>query len=123
MELENLGSILVMAGYEMSPFAEAMINNGFRGNGCGAGFWSFAIAKTAQTLFNVSYCYSCLIHDAEWSIERPLKNRKHRVQSNSDFELNLILESYRGRFSVTRLRLAAAFHAAVAINSPTAYWT
>lgn len=108
-------------GYEVSPLGCLVLDHGYIGNGCGAGFVSKIIAKFAQFIYGVEYKTACMIHDAEWSIPETLKNKHHRINSDANFELNLILDTGPG-LTVAKLQLAAWFHAAVTINSPIAYY-
>jgi len=103
--------------------AEQLISNGFICNGCGNRKWNILLALTLQWWARVDFSEACKRHDAERNIK--VKSEEHRLRSDADFMLNLIICCERikiKKHSNRARKVARMFHWAVVVNSYDTYY-
>ncbi len=113
--LRDLGWEITEELYSNSDVDEVLKCNS---KACGSGWFSTMLCYVLQKMRRVNFSMACLIHDLEWGVVQ--KSIDHRIESNANFELNLILCMHSG-ITEKKLELASWFHAAVGVNHQIYY--
>lgn len=121
---ESQIKLLKSNGFQATELEWQTLRQGFKGNGCGGGFFSFWLARFQMWWYHVSFENACLVHDASRIRPKNLRSDSHRIEADEFFYDNCIVELYnqKGKLTVSTLKLVDRFHAAVCLGSYTSYW-
>ena len=120
-----------MKNIELKPLsneAQVLVDNGFKGNGCGSGFLSHAICGVAQMFVGVDLSRVWLNHDAEYSLSRSVKTltRKNMADSDAEYNINALLcvplTYSKGSKIPARAKFARLVHTVLVLGGSDAYW-
>lgn len=112
----------------LSNEARELIEKGFKGNGCGSGFFSHTLCVIAQVFIGADLSPVWMRHDAEYSVSRSIKSRKKKNQADADaeFNINAILRlpqvPVSGAKTNAKVAFAKVIHAALVLGGDNAYW-
>lgn len=132
-----------MVDFLISSPARDLLNNEFKGNGCGSKGMNLFLVHILTNIFSFNLKEPCKIHDAEYSIPKHLKNEKRKSKADLNFKLNIekVLTEYPEKLSPMRKklyknigryrqlvdwaidRLPEYYHGAVVVHGDKSYWT